>query len=50
MYSSEYKDQNDVKQKSICEKTFYFKASWKGLLRKNKDIKVNYIIPKYKAP
>ena len=27
MYSSEYKDQNDVKKKSKCEKTFYFKAS-----------------------
>ena len=27
IYSSEHKDQNDVKKKSQCEITFYFKAS-----------------------
>ena len=27
IYSSEHKDQNDVKKKSKCEITFYFKAS-----------------------
>ena len=27
IYSSEYKDQNDVKKKSECEITFYFKSS-----------------------
>ena len=27
IYSSEYKDQNNVKKKSKCEITFYFKAS-----------------------
>ena len=48
LYSSEHKIQNDVK-KSKYEITFYLKASWNILSRKNKDIKVNYIIPKYKA-
>ena len=28
---------------------FNFKASQNILTRKNKDIKVNYIVPKYKA-
>ena len=27
IYNSEHKDQNDVKKKSTCEITFYFKAS-----------------------
>ena len=48
-YISEHKDQNDIKKTSKCEITFYFKSSSKILSRKNKDIKVNYIIPKYKA-
>ena len=47
MYSSEHKDQNDVKKKSKCEISFYFKASQNILSRKNKYIKINYIIPKY---
>ena len=46
IYNSEYKDQND-KKKSKCKIT-YFKASWNILSRKNKDIKVNYIIPNIK--
>ena len=49
IYSSEHKDQNDVKKKFECEITFYFKTSVNILSRKNKDIKVNYIIPKYKT-
>ena len=27
IYSREHKDQNDLKKKSTCEITFYFKAS-----------------------
>ena len=38
IYSSEHKDQNDVKKKSKCEITFYFKASKDISSRKNKDI------------
>ena len=34
MYDSEHKDQNNVKKKSKCEKTFYFKASLNILSRK----------------
>ena len=49
IHSREHKDQNDVKKKSKCKMTFYFKVSSKILSRKNKDIKVNYIILKYKA-
>ena len=51
IYSCEYKDQNDPKKKSKCEITFffYFKASENILSRKNKDIKVNFIILKYKS-
>ena len=49
IYRREHKDQNDLKKKSICEITFYFKASENILSKKDKDIKVNYIIPKYKA-
>ena len=47
-YSREYKDQNDVNKMSKCEINFYFKALLNILSRKNKDIKVNCIIPKYK--
>ena len=49
IYISEHKDQNDVEKKSKCEISFYFKASYNILSRKNKDMKVNYIIPKYKS-
>ena len=38
-----------LKKKFKCEITFYNKASENILSKKNKDIKVNYIIPKYKA-
>ena len=36
-------------RKSKREITFYFKTSLNILSRKNKDIKVNYIISQYKA-
>ena len=49
IYCSKHKDQNDVKKKSIYEISFYIKASWNISSRKNKDIKVNYIILKYKT-
>ena len=49
IYISEHKDQNNVKEKSKCEITIYFKASKNILSRKNKDIKINPVIPKYKV-
>ena len=42
MYSSEHKDQNNVKKTSKWEISFYFKAS-------SNILKVIYTIPKYKA-
>ena len=45
IYSSEHKDQNDIKEKSKCWNHFLALASY----QENKDIKANYIIPKYKA-
>ena len=46
--NSEHKDQNDVKKNSKYEINFYFKVLSKILSGKNKDIKLNYLIPKYK--